>query len=92
MFNMLSKQDKQYIDKKFEDFALMVQRGFQEINDTKADKSEVAEGFNRIEERLINMEGRMNTLETKLVTVPNNRLDRVEDDIRIIKAKLNIEN
>ncbi len=41
-----------------------------------------------LDTRMVSLEGRMNTLEFKLVTAPSNRLDRVEDDIRMIKAKV----
>jgi chaperonin cofactor prefoldin len=43
-----------------------------------------------LDKRVYDLEGRFNTFEFKLITAPSNRLDRVEDDIRIIKNKIGL--
>lgn len=91
------------IEKKIDALAIIIQKGFAEVFaklDTKADKEDVKKLENRmdnlgnrmdsLEDRMYKIEGRMNTLEFRLVTGPNNRIDRVEDDIRIIKSKLGL--
>lgn len=87
MFHMLTKQDRKYIDDLFDEkigvLAIMIQNGFDELNRNKADKTDLKTAIDRLE-------GRMNTLEFKLITAPNNRLDKVEDDIRQIKSKVGL--
>ncbi len=105
MFRMLTKQDRSYIDnlldKRFDDFeikmdakfealAIMIQNGFDEINRNKADKADVDRIEIKLGNKMDKLEGRMNTLEFKLITAPSNRLDKVEDDVRQIKAKIGI--
>ncbi|MCB9805814.1 hypothetical protein H6775_01480 [Candidatus Nomurabacteria bacterium] len=97
---MLTKQDKKYIEdrieKKIDGLAIIIQKGFEEVFvrlDTKVDKGDFADMKRQIvslDKRVYSLEGRINTLEFKLVTAPNNRLDRVEDDIRMIKGKLGL--
>ncbi len=105
MFHMLTKQDRKYIDDLFEEkigvLAIMIQGGFSALEtrmdrletrmdglDNRMDRLEIR--MDGLETRMDNLEGRMNTLEFKLITAPNNRLDRVEDDVRQIKAKIGI--
>lgn len=102
MFHMLTKQDRKYIDDLFEEkigvLAIMIQNGFDELNRNKADKADVdrieiklGNRMDKLDDRMDKLEGRMNTLEFKLITAPNNRLDKVEDDVRQIKAKIGID-
>lgn len=104
MFRMLTKQDRKYIDQKIEDLAIMIQKGFSEcvtktefnleINNLRSEMDDrfnvVNERLNSVDDRLYNLEGKVNTMEFKLVTAPSNRLDKVEDDVRQIKAKIGI--
>lgn len=92
------------MDAKFEALAIMIQTGFSEcVTKTEFNleinnlKSEMDDRFNVINERLnsvdnclYNLEGKVNTMEFKLITAPNNRLDKLEDDVRQIKAKIGI--
>lgn len=95
---VLTKEDKNYIettidkkldqklDEKLGEFAILMKQSFDKvfaILDTKADKKDVDERFDRLEYR-------MDTLEYKIVGGQSRRLEKVEDDVRIIKSKLKI--
>ena len=114
IFSMLTKQDKKYIDDKFESFAIMIQKGFEacvtktefhsEINDLKSGMKAIDDRLDGVEGRLECVEGRLECVESKLSDVddrltsiehknfhaPNRRLDKVEDDIRVIKTKVGL--
>lgn len=102
MFSMLTKQDKSYIndllDRRFEELAMMIQKGFAdcvtktEFNSLKEEMSDMEDRLNTkidgLDNRVYKLEAKLNTMEFKLITAPNNRLDKIEDDVRQIKAKV----
>jgi tetrahydromethanopterin S-methyltransferase subunit G len=89
MFSMLTKKDLQQIgelmDSNLEKFAIIINASF----------DDVYKRFDGIDKRLDNIESRMaekidiTRLEGKLFGY-SNRLEKVEDDIRMIKTKINI--
>jgi tetrahydromethanopterin S-methyltransferase subunit G len=92
MFVMLTKKDLQQIeelmDKKFNSFAIIINNSF---NDIYKKFDEVGKRFDRIElelskkadkEDIIRLEGRLFGY--------SNRLDKLEDDMRIVKTELKL--
>jgi hypothetical protein len=91
---MLNKEDLQFIsdkfdtfeakiDKKFEQFAVMIKNAL----DTKPDREELNAGLAGVQERLTK---RIDVLEYKIVNSHERRLDMLEDDVRYIKTKLQL--
>jgi chromosome segregation ATPase len=126
---MLTKQDKSYIaqefirfeerfekkiDEKFDAFAIMIQKGFEEcatktelkavedrlsirLDNVEEKLDKVEERLDGVEERLGNVENKLSDIDDRLTSIehknfhaPNRRLDKVEDDIRIIKTKVGL--
>jgi len=79
--------------------AEMMQRAFNElhievkeqIKDVKAQISGVEVRLSGVEHRLDGVEHRLDIIEGKLTTNQENRISRLEDDVRIIKTKLENE-
>lgn len=88
---MLTKEDKDYItnhvDRKIDELAVLVQSGFKEIIETKADKRDLEETDKKIEK----IDYRLDVIEYKLVGGQGRRIERLEDDIRIVKTKIGLQ-
>jgi archaellum component FlaC len=73
-----------------EDLAMMVARGFNEVSirftgvETRLDKVETR--LNRVETRLDRVETRLDRIENLILTDYRNRLERVEDKIRVLET------
>lgn len=80
---MLTKEDKKYIDNKIDNLDIIIQSGFQQIMETKANKVDVDKVEN-------NLTRRIDILEYKIVGGQIRRLDKIEDEMRIVKSKLNL--
>lgn len=85
---MLTKKDKKYIEdrieSKIDNLAILIQSGFKQIMATKADAEDVNKRFDKIDHRL-------DILEYKMIGTHGRRLDKVEDDIRMVKAKFKLK-
>lgn len=94
--DIFDKKFDEKFDKRFSEMAIMIQNGFEEVYkrlDTKVDK----EDFYSLKEEVHDLKGEvfalkydLGGLENRLIDGPNRRLDRVEDDVRIIKTKLSL--
>ncbi|MBX4210573.1 hypothetical protein KW783_01225 [Candidatus Parcubacteria bacterium] len=72
-----------------DDLAVMVQKGFQEIRSemaTKADILNLEKRFDNLEERLEKVEERLDRIENIILTDYRNRLEKLEDKIRILET------
>ena len=87
---MLNKKDLglirevvgEVVNSELSEFAIMVQNGFREIMETKADKADI----DRLDNNMIRLENNMTRIENKF----EGRIEKVEDNIRVIKTKLKI--
>ncbi len=86
---MLTKKDlfliSELVDAKFADFAILMQNEFRaihEILDTKADKTDI----DRLDNNMIRLENNMTRIENKF----EGRIERVEDNMRIVKTTLKL--
>lgn len=91
---MLTKEDLQFISKKFESFEAKIDKTFEQfavmiksVLDTKPDREEFNAGLAGVEERLTK---RIDVLEYKIVSSHERRLNILEDDVRHIKSKLQL--
>jgi archaellum component FlaC len=74
-----------------EDLALMTQRGFSEVHiDLDSFKKEVNERFNRVDERFGQVDKRFDHIENLLLRAHDNRIEKIEDDIRFLKTTLKL--
>lgn len=80
---VLTKEDKKYIDSKIEELASLVKSGFDNIL-TKDDGKAIDKRFDQLEYR-------MDIIEHKYIGSYDKRLEKVEDDVRIMKTKLKIK-
>jgi len=70
------------VNKELSEFAIMVQNGFREIMETKADKSDIE----RLDKDIVKLETKIDRLDNKY----EGRIERVEDNMRLVKTKLKI--
>lgn len=73
------------VNSELSEFAIMVQNGFREIMETKADKADVATKID-----IENLESRLGAKIDRLDNKFEGRIEKTEDNIRIIKTKLKI--
>jgi hypothetical protein len=73
------------VNAELSEFAIMVQNGFREIMETKADKADVATKID-----IENLESRLGAKIDRLDNKFEGRIEKVEDNIRVIKTKLKI--
>jgi len=69
------------VSEELSEFAMMVQNGFREIMETKADKADIATKID-----IERLENSMTRIENKF----EGRIEKAEDNIRVIKTKLKI--
>src|SRR5258706_13160087 len=73
-----------------DELARMVKEGF----DQTASKADMERGFAAVGTRLDRVEGRLEDIDTRLSTVErlltSSRIDRIEDDLRVLKTKAGI--
>ena len=70
------------VNSELSEFAIMVQNGFREIMETKADKSDIE----RLDKDIVRLETKIDRLDNKF----EGRIEKTEDNIRVIKTKLKI--
>ena len=66
--------------------AIMVQRGFE----STALKIDMDEGFVRVDKRLDIIDKRLDRNENILIRAHENRIERLEDELRIVKTHLKL--
>lgn len=68
--------------------AAMIKQGFDEVRvDSQALRVEMLAGFKLLSEQVSDLDRRLTPIENLLTS---NRIDRLEDDMRIVKTKLGI--
>jgi len=70
------------VNSELSEFAIMVQNGFKEIMETKADKTDVE----KLDKDIVRLETKIDRLDNKF----EGRIGKVEDNIRVVKTKLKI--
>ena len=70
-----------------DDLAVMIARGF----DATATKADLAKLHAEVNQRFTKMEQRFDRVENILLRAQDNRLDRLEDDVRVIKTKVGVQ-
>lgn len=70
-----------------EDLARMVQEGFEDT----AKKIDMDARFDAVDERFNVMETRLDRIEKFLLAEHQRRIERIEDDVRVLKDALNIK-
>lgn len=95
---MLDTQDKKYIedlmDKKFDDFAMIMKGSFDQVYQKfyEVDKrfDQIDKRFGDVDKRFDRLEYRMDVLEYKVVGGYGRRMDKIEDDLMVVKSKLDL--
>jgi hypothetical protein len=82
---VVSEVVSEVVNSELSEFAIMVQNGFREIMETKADKADVATKID-IERLETELGAKIDRLDNKF----EGRIEKAEDNIRVIKTKLKI--
>lgn len=80
------KKEKMNIDK----LAIMIKNGFDNVDEKMATKQEMQEGFDVVNKRFDGIDARLNKIENLLIRAHENRIERLEDNMRLVKTKLAI--
>ncbi len=70
-----------------EDVLDVTQKGFERIESTMATKADVK----HLEERIDKVETKVDRIENILIRAQDNRLDKLEDDVRVLKTAQGIK-
>ena len=70
------------VEPKFEEFAILMQSEFRALHETKADKTDIL----KLQNDISNLDNKVTRLENKF----EGRIERVEDNMRIVKTTLKL--
>lgn len=88
---MLTLEDKKYIKdrigKKIDNLAVLIQKSFAQVS-LRADMEAIEV---RMNDRFDKIDYRLDVIEYKIIGGQGRRLEKIEDDMRVVKTKLDLQ-